>query len=296
MKLLKPLHFDKIWGYEDWIASTHKDGAQSELVKAAGDFPLLVKIIQADSTLSVQIHPDDKTAIELEGAGSRGKTECWYVLDAAPDTKLVYGFKEDYSIEEIKKAIDAGKIERLLKVVQVKKGDFVFIPAGTVHAIGGGLRLLEVQQSCNITYRFYDWGRGRELHIDKGLKSIKSSVQIKRDLGTSAIMDGEIFDLSRISPFGSSSDCKCFSYFRCEYFSIERISLTKSNSSELFIRERPELFFILNASPDFTVSYSDRQGKKSKEMPALSEQIYVGEPHETVYFHGEGTLLRINAN
>lgn len=288
MKLLAPIHFDKVWGYEDWIASTHKDGPQSELVKAAGDFPLLVKIIQADSTLSVQIHPDDKTAVELEGAGSRGKTECWYVLDAKPDAKLVYGFKQDYSIEEIKKAIDAGKIESLLKVVQVKKGDFAFIPAGTVHAIGGGLRLLEVQQSCNITYRFYDWGRGRELHIDKGLKSVKTSEQIKRDLGTSAKMDGEIFDLSKIAPFKKR--------FECGYFSIAEYSFKKNQSGGIVTFDKPELFFVLSASDDFEVSYFNKWDERRPQIKAETEQMFLAGPKETMLFKGEGTVLRISAS
>lgn len=288
MKLLTPLHFDKIWGYEDWIASTHKDGAQSELVKAAGDFPLLVKIIQADSTLSVQIHPDDKTAVELEGKGSRGKTECWYVLDAAPDAKLVYGFKQDYSAEEIKKAIDDEKIESLLNQVNVKKGDFVFIPSGTVHAIGGGLRLLEVQQSCNITYRFYDWGRGRELHIEKGLKSVKTSEQIKRDLGTSAKMDGEIFDLSRILPFKKR--------FECGYFSIAEYTFKENQSGGIVIFDEPELFFILSASDDFEVSYFNKGDERRPQIKAKAEQMFLAEPKETMLFKGEGTVLRINAN
>lgn len=280
MKLLKPLHFDKIWGYEDWIASTHKDGAQSELVSAAKDYPLLVKIIQADSTLSVQIHPDDKTAVELEGQGSRGKTECWYILDAKPGAKLVYGFNKDYSIEEIKTAIKEGTLEKLLRQVEVKKGDFIFIPAGTVHAIGGGLRLLEVQQSCNITYRFYDWGRGRELHIEKGLKSVKSSGQIKQDLNGSAKMDGEAFDLSKISPFGNE--------FECEYFSIEKKNL-KGGYSYLASRNgNYELLFVADAEK---LSVKSSGGEKTEN--AETEMIFAVAPGEKITVEGEGTVLRI---
>ena len=91
---LTPITSEKIWGYELWIASTHPNGTQPEFAQAVGgDFPLLVKIIQANDTLSIQVHPDDQKALELEGPGNRGKTECWYVLDAAPDAKLVYGLK-----------------------------------------------------------------------------------------------------------------------------------------------------------------------------------------------------------
>ena len=150
---LDSLKFDKIWGYEKWLASTHKAGVQKEFLSAlGGSYPLLVKIIKADSSLSVQVHPDDDTAVQLEGEGNVGKTECWYVLNAAPDAQLVYGLNGTYTAEELKAAIDANKLDSYLNLVPVKKDDFIFIPAGTVHAIGGGLTLLEVQQSCDITY------------------------------------------------------------------------------------------------------------------------------------------------
>ena len=282
MKLLTPLHFDKIWGYENWIASTHKDGAQGELLSAAGDYPLLVKIIQADSTLSVQIHPDDKTAAVLEGEGSRGKTECWYVLDAQPEARLVYGFNKDYSIEEIKTAIEKGTLENLLRQVEVKKGDFIFIPSGTAHAIGGGLRLLEVQQSCNITYRFYDWGRGRELHIEKGLKSVKSSGQIEHDLNGSAKMDGNVFDLSRISPFGNE--------FECEYFSIEKKDI-KGGYSYLAARNgNYELLFVAGAKK---LSVKSSGGERQEN--AAPEMVFAVAPGEKITVEGEGTVFRIKA-
>ncbi|MBR5356157.1 MAG: class I mannose-6-phosphate isomerase, partial [Lachnospiraceae bacterium] len=160
MLKLNPIKSDKIWGYENWIASTHPNGLQKDFMEAAGgDYPLLVKVIQANDTLSIQVHPDDDFAVKLEGKGSRGKTECWYVLDAKPDAKIVYGIKEGYSKEVLSNAIKENKLEEYLEFVNVSKGDFIFIPAGTVHAIGAGLRLLEVQQSCDLTYRLYDWGR-----------------------------------------------------------------------------------------------------------------------------------------
>ena len=131
------------------------------------------EVYQANDTLSIQVHPDDDWAVKLEGEGNRGKTECWYVLDAKPDAKIVYGIKEGYSNQVLSDAITQNKLEDYLEFVNVQKGDFIFIPAGTVHAIGAGLRLMEVQQSCDLTYRLYDWGRGREVHIQKGLSVIK---------------------------------------------------------------------------------------------------------------------------
>jgi mannose-6-phosphate isomerase len=135
------------------------------------DYPLLVKIIRANETLSVQVHPDDEYARVHEN--SRGKTECWYVLDAKRNSSITCGLSGTYSADELRSAISENRLEPYLRSVPVKKGDFIYIPAGLVHAIKGGLRLLEVQQSSDITYRLYDWGRGREVHIEKGLEVLK---------------------------------------------------------------------------------------------------------------------------
>ncbi len=206
MLLLNPLRFDKIWGYENWLASTHENGFQKEFYDyCGGSYPLLVKVIQANDSLSVQVHPDDETAVRLEGSGSVGKTECWYVLEAEKGAGLVYGLNGDYSGGELEKAINDKSLESYLNRAEVKKGDFVFIPPGTVHAIGGGLRLLEVQQACDLTYRFYDWGRPRELHIEKGLASLKNN------------------SLGKIRAFPG--------HFECGYFSLEEISVSGGYSS-----------------------------------------------------------------
>ena len=101
MVKLSPIRSEKVWGYEDWIASTHPDGCQKEFKELVKDYPLLVKIIQANDTLSVQVHPDDEDAKRLEGENQRGKTECWYVLDAEGRASLVYGLKKNYSKQEL---------------------------------------------------------------------------------------------------------------------------------------------------------------------------------------------------
>lgn len=179
----QPFVSEKVWGYERWIVSVHPAGQSlvddatpqiggTPLDAIAGaSYPLLIKIIQANETLSVQVHPDDDYARLHEQ--SAGKTECWYVLDAVPDAKIIYGLQKDYSRNELETAIRDNTIERCLRSVPVSKGDFIFIPAGTVHAIQGGLRLLEVQQSSDITYRLYDWGRPREVHVQKGLDVLR---------------------------------------------------------------------------------------------------------------------------
>lgn len=136
-------------------------------------FPLLIKFIDANQNLSVQVHPDDEQAIALEGPGISGKTEMWYVLDAKPGAKLVYGFNKDLTAEELSEAIVGGTLEEHLNWVDVKAGDTFFIPARTLHAIGSGILIAEIQQNSDITYRVYDYGRlgldgkPRQLHVEK---------------------------------------------------------------------------------------------------------------------------------
>ena len=144
--------------------------------KYAGEtFPLLLKFIDAAESLSVQVHPDDAYAGRVEN-GKLGKTEAWLILDAPEGSQLVYGIKNGTGLAELRTACEAGaQVETLLRKVDVKPGDVCFIPAGCVHAIGAGIMLYEIQQSSDVTYRFYDWdrvdknGNRRELHIDKAL-------------------------------------------------------------------------------------------------------------------------------
>lgn len=169
MQKLQPIRFNKIWGYELWLACN-----LPQAKNIATPYPLLVKVIKSTDTLSVQVHPDDDAAKSLEDASSIGKTECWYILDAAPQSKLIYGLKSGVTKDFLASAIQTGAIESCLNSVPIHKGDFIFIPSGSVHAIGAGITLLEVQQSCDITYRLYDYNRGRPLDIKKALSSIKT--------------------------------------------------------------------------------------------------------------------------
>lgn len=136
------------------------------------EFPLLIKFIDANSDLSVQVHPDDEYAKIHEN--SYGKTEAWYILDCDEGAELIYGFNKEISTDEFKKSIEDNTFLRYVNKVKVKKGDVFFISAGTLHAIGGGILLAEVQQNCNTTYRVYDYnrkvnGKPRELHVEKAL-------------------------------------------------------------------------------------------------------------------------------
>ena len=131
------------------------------------ELPLLAKYIFTSERLSIQVHPNDQQARE-RGLG-QGKSECWYILDAEPDSTLGLGFRQELSADELRRAALDGSIETLIDWRPVSAGDFFFVQAGTVHAIGAGISLLEFQQNSDVTYRLYDYGRPRELHLDDGI-------------------------------------------------------------------------------------------------------------------------------
>lgn len=183
---------------ESWEIASHRNGSSivangeyeglslPELIKTlgrkligealpqqdVGKFPLLVKLIDAQENLSVQVHPDDEYAYVNEN-GEYGKTEMWYIISAKPGAKLVYDVVPGTTRESFAQAIANKDVERCLNTMVVSAGDVVYIPAGTVHSIGTGIILAEIQQNSDTTYRVYDYGRvGRELHIDKALDVI----------------------------------------------------------------------------------------------------------------------------
>ena len=139
-------------------------------------FPLLVKFINAKDKLSVQVHPGDEYAMKNEN--QFGKTEAWYVVDAKPGAELIVGTK-NCTKEQFKKAIDEGRSEEYLNVIEVKKGDAFLINSGMVHAIGEGLIIAEIQQNSDVTYRVYDYGRPREIHVEKSLDVIDFNLHAK---------------------------------------------------------------------------------------------------------------------
>lgn len=142
-----------------------------------GRFPLMLKILDAREALSVQVHPDDETAKRL-GEPDVGKTEMWYVLQADPGSELICGLAPDLRLSDLRKAAESGEIERFMARHRVSGGEAMFVEAGSVHAIGAGLVLAEIQQNSDLTYRIYDWnrsdaeGRPRQLHLDKSLEAI----------------------------------------------------------------------------------------------------------------------------
>lgn len=183
---------------ESWELSTHPDGESviasgafagvplTEYIERNGKecigsraaafdfFPILIKLIDAKDSLSIQVHPDDEYALRAEG--EYGKTEMWYIVDCEPDSYLYYGLNREVSKEEFRERIENNTLLEILNKVPVHKGDVFFIPAGTIHAICSGILICEIQQNSNTTYRVYDYdrrgkdGKPRELHIEKAVE------------------------------------------------------------------------------------------------------------------------------
>ncbi|MCR5409793.1 MAG: class I mannose-6-phosphate isomerase [Lachnospiraceae bacterium] len=225
---------------ESWECSVHPDGMSvisggiydgmtlkevldqnpAFLGEKSKDLPILVKFIDAARDLSIQVHPDDDYARKNDG--DNGKTEFWYVLDAEKDSELIYGFEHPMDRDRIKKAIEDGNLENMLHHIPVHKGDVFFVRPGTVHAIGKGIVLVEVQESSNLTYRLYDYdrvdkdGNKRPLHFDKAVDVLDMDpVRIIRQPQR----------MVRYY-FGCAREILC----RCEYFEVERIQVTKGFS------------------------------------------------------------------
>jgi mannose-6-phosphate isomerase len=168
--------------------------------------PLLIKIIFAHEKLSVQVHPDDKMAQKY--GHPRGKTECWLVLAAEPGTRLAVGLKPGTSMADVEEGIRAGKLEAHLHELPIMAGEMISVDAGTVHAIWPGAILLEVQQNCDLTYRMYDYGRGRELHVEKSLEAVRlktraGKVAPQRLVDRMVLIDAEYFRVERLAVDGS---------------------------------------------------------------------------------------------
>lgn len=261
--LLKPVGKDYLWGgnrlknefnknisicplAETWECSAHPDGPSAvvngefagqtlvSVLKEHSDFlgsktdkryglPVLVKFIDAKRNLSIQVHPDDEFAREHEN--DFGKTEMWYVLDAEEGASLTYGFAHDISEELLLRAISEGDLDKHLNRVEVHKGDSFLIPAGTVHGIGAGCFLAEIQESSNVIYRLYDYdrtdktGKKRELHIKKALQVLN------RKTGQRYVQRAR---LVQYYP-GYSREVLC----RCQFFETVRICVRKK--AEFFV-------------------------------------------------------------
>jgi mannose-6-phosphate isomerase len=169
---LTPSLREKVWGktrLAPWFPDSEKPIGEAWFL-ADRDLPLLVKLLFTSDRLSVQVHPEDGED------GPRGKTEMWYILDAEPGAAIALGFREPVTRERLRESTKTGEIEQLLNWVPVHAGETYFTPAHTVHAIGGGIVLCEIQQNSDVTYRLWDYGRPRELHVDQAVAIADLSV------------------------------------------------------------------------------------------------------------------------
>ncbi|MBQ9008066.1 MAG: class I mannose-6-phosphate isomerase [Clostridia bacterium] len=219
-------------------------GTQMRGTEVGETFPLLLKFISAADRLSVQVHPDDAYAGAHEG-GKLGKTEAWVILDAEPGAEIVYGVRPGVTKEQLRRACAAGgrELQDCLNTVQVHAGEVYYIPAGMLHALGGGISVAEIQQSSDVTYRFYDWdrvdaaGKSRELHIEKGLDVVCPDLQMKAVAGQT-----EVSDSGRVTR-----------YIREPAFTLDEVELTPAGR---FVRPADSTRFgILCALSDGQIAF-----------------------------------------
>lgn len=205
MKLKKHM-VEKPWGRTD-IPSAFGDMEGRRIgevwfeSKESAPFPLLIKWLFTSEKLSIQVHPNDAQA-QARGQDS-GKEECWFIVNAEPDAVLGIGTTRPLNGAELRAASESGEIERLMDWKPVKSGDFFYIPAGTVHAIGAGITLVEVQQFADITYRLYDYGRPRPLHLEDGVEVSKAEPYVDARSGNvragPLIIDSSYFSLRHVT-------------------------------------------------------------------------------------------------
>ena len=199
MQKLAPHYVEKPWGRTDLPPLFAAAGAGRQIGEVwfesadGRDLPLLVKYIFTSERLSIQVHPNDAQAAARGLA--RGKEEIWYILDCAPDATLGIGLTVPMTPDQFRAAAQDGSLEQWIDCKPVKPGDCYFIPAGTVHAIGAGITLAEIQQNADVTYRLYDYGRPRELHLDDGVAVSRlvpyDRALIEAPLGSEARLIGE---------------------------------------------------------------------------------------------------------
>lgn len=318
--LLRPSGKDYLWGgrrlndefekgidlsplAETWECSTHPDGPSyvvggefngQELVqvlkqhpeylgqrhKGETELPILIKFIDAKKDLSVQVHPTDEYAKEHEN-GQVGKTEMWYVLYASKNAKLVYGLNKTCTKEEARTAIEQGTLMNYLQQVPVKKDDLFFIKAGTIHAIGAGALVAEIQENSNLTYRLYDYdrvdkdGKKRELHIDKALAvaNLNSSAEPKQPLRVLKYRQGVASELLT----------------RCKYFEVYRMLVNTERRQTVHYRA-DELAFrvLLCVNGCGTISYEGGSITFYK-----GDCIFVPANSETLTIHGQAQFLDV---
>lgn len=314
--LLSPAYKDYLWGgeslkrnyskntdvstlAESWECSCHPDGestvANGELSgqtlwsvlnknpdwlgtrnDAREGFPILFKLIDAKKDLSIQVHPDDKYAHENEG--QRGKTEMWYVLDAEPQAQIIYRFKNKLDRDTLISSAKDGTIKNHLRAVKAKKGDVFFISPGTVHAIGAGLTIAEIQQNSNLTYRLWDYGRRdaagnlRPMHLDKAADVINyDDVEVQNE------------PVRVIEELGTS---KRETLASCKYFCVKKITANGVYDTNI---DATSFYAFFCAEGKGTLAWYDGETDIKK-----GDTIFVPASLGSLRFTGNAELLEIN--
>lgn len=318
--LLKPSGKDYLWGgqrlntdfekhidlnplAETWECSTHPDGPSfaasgpyvgeslAVILKRHPEFlgerhcgetrlPILIKFIDAKQDLSVQVHPDDAYAKAWEH-GQLGKTEMWYVLDASRDARLVYGLRKECKETEIREAITDGTLSRYLQSVPVKRDDLFFIEAGTIHAIGAGCLIVEIQENSNLTYRLYDYdrvgkdGKKRELHIDKAMKvaNLKSSAEPRQPIRVLKYQPGMASELLS----------------RCKYFEVYRMLINTDRRQKVcYAADEMNFRVLLCVSGCGDMTFGNEMIRFYK-----GDCIFVPAASEIITIHGQAQFLDV---
>ncbi len=319
---LKPAGKDYLWGgrrlnddyaknidmtplAETWECSTHPDGPStvssgefegrllSDVLKehpeyigthpqTVGELPILIKLIDAKQDLSVQVHPDDAYAYEHEN-GQSGKDEMWYVLDAKKDSRLIYGLNRTVTKEELSAGIADGSITKYMQKVPVHKNDVFYIKAGTIHAIGAGVLLAEVQESSNLTYRLYDYdrtdrnGHKRELHVEKALAVANLNEAEK------PVQPMRLLNYRR----GWASEF----LYRCKYFQTERILLNTERIREMVTVQTDSLSFMVM----LCLEGSGMLRYENEILPFFKgDCIFIPADSVPVQLHGSAQFLRVS--
>jgi len=326
--LLKPCGKDYLWGgsrlkeeyhkyinmsplAETWECCAHPDGTS---IVANGPFagelltdvlekcpnylgshpdknmglPILVKLIDAKENLSIQVHPDDAYAAVHEN-GSLGKTELWYVLDAEEDTELTYGFVRDMDAQTLAQALKSGTIEKYLQRVKVRKDDVFYVKAGTVHGIGAGALIAEIQENSNITYRLYDYnrfdkdGKKRELHWERAMEAA--------DLRAA----GNPRQPMRVLKYkkGCASELLC----RCQYFQVERLLLNTEEQRGIAYQTDETSFEVLLCVDGEGVLSEGKEtcGERKQEIVfRKGDSIFVPADSVPLTLTGRAQLLKIH--
>lgn len=246
------------------------------------ELPILIKFIDANKDLSVQVHPDDEYAFANEN-GQRGKTEMWYVLDAAKDASLIYGLQLGAGKERIREAIDKGELEKYLRKISVRRDDVFFIKPGTIHAIGAGTLVAEIQESSNLTYRLYDYdrtdkyGNKRQLHIDKALEvsDLKASRAPKQPMRIMNYRKGWATEMIG----------------RCKYFEVHRTILNTERMRDLvdYIPDEKSFRVLLCVTGCGMMMFDD-----GESIPFFKgDCIFVPATSEGFKLHGRAQLLDV---